>query len=100
MYEYLQALHKRFFQEPRHDKLRQPIEQIRRELVPTLNPSQRRLLLRLLDSQCALKNEISLDSFVAGFKLAAGIAKELETEGLYSYDSEIEERIAQEIHNQ
>ncbi len=94
MYEYLQALHQRFFQEPEHTDLYEEIEKLRHELEGELNPSQRKLLLRLLDVQNYLKNDVSLESFTAGFKLAAGIAKELETNGLYSYDSEVEEDIA------
>ncbi len=93
MYEYLQALHQRFFREPEHTDLHDEIEKLQQELETELNPSQRRLLLRLLDVQGYLKNDVSLESFTAGFKLAAGIAKELEADGLYSYDAEVEEQI-------
>ena len=34
-----------------------------------------------------------IESFAAGFKLAAGIAKELEADGLYSYNAEVDEQI-------
>ncbi len=93
MYEYLQALHQRFFREPEHTDLHDEIEKLRQELEADLNPSQRKLLLRLLDVEGYLKNDISLESFAAGFKLATGIAKELEVDGLYSYDAEVEEQI-------
>lgn len=93
MYEYLQALHQRFFREPEHTDLHEKIEKLRQELEGALNPSQRKCLLRLLDVQGYLKNDVSLESFTAGFKLAAGIAKELEANGLYSYDAEVEEEI-------
>ena len=36
----------------------------------------------------AIRDEVSLASFIAGFKLAWGISRELETDGLYSYDEE------------
>ena len=62
-----------------------------------MNPSQRKLLLRLLDVQGYLKNNVSLENFAAGFKLATEIAKELEADGLYSYDSEVELQIKQDI---
>lgn len=97
MYEYLQALHPRFFQEPEHNDLYEEINVLRQELESNMNPSQRKLLLRLLDVQNYLKNDVSLESFASGFKLAAGIAKELETDGLYSYDAEVELQIKQDI---
>ena len=37
--------------------------------------------------------ESKLMSFTAGFKLAWGMAKELEADGLYSFEREEEERI-------
>ena len=93
MYEYSQALHQRFFQEPEHNDLHEEINTLRQNLENNMNPSQRKLLLRLLDVQSYLKNDVSLESFAAGFKLAAGIAKELETDGLYSYDMEMEKQL-------
>ena len=47
-------------------------------LAEKLIPEDRKCLLRMLDAQNHLKNEVSLESFAAGFKLAAGIAKKLE----------------------
>ena len=38
------------------------------------------------------REKTSLASFIAGFKLAWGIAKELEADGLYSFDYEEEQR--------
>ena len=93
MYEYLQALHQRFFRELEHNDLHEEINTLRQKLEGNMNPSQRKLLLRLLDVQDYLKNDVSLESFAAGFKLAAGIAKELEADGLYSYNAEVEKEI-------
>ena len=93
MYEYLQALHQRFFQEPEYTELHKEIAELRQELEAELNPTQRKILLRLIDVQGYLKNDVSLESFTAGFKLASGIAKELEADGLYSYDAEMEEQM-------
>lgn len=93
MYEYLQALRQRFFREPEHTDLHEEINTLRQELEGELSPSQRKRLLRLLDVQGYLKNDVSLESFASGFKLAAGIAKELEADGLYSYDTDVEEKM-------
>ena len=95
MYEYLQALHQRFFCEAELSALNNDIEAARQKLAEHLDKPKRILLLRLLDAESRLKNEVSLESFAAGFKLAAGIAKELQADGLYSYEEEIEQRIAQ-----
>ena len=45
------------------------------------------------DAQNALLAESTLMSFTAGFKLAWGMVKELETDGLYSFEQEEEEHI-------
>ena len=45
--------------------------------------------------QNALLVDSTLMSFTAGFKLAWGIARELETDGLYSFEKEDEESISE-----
>ena len=54
-------------------------------------------LMHLVDSQNLLKEEISLASFAAGFKLAWGLSKELEADGLYSFDEDETERICRRM---
>ena len=63
MYHYMAALYQRFFQAPDFTELEEEIEQTRQEVR---------------DAQNLLREEISLASFIAGFKLAQEIAKELE----------------------
>ena len=58
-----------------------------------MDDEKRKKLLRLLDAQNILLEEATLMSFTAGFKLAWGMAKELEADGLYSFEREEEERI-------
>ena len=53
-----------------------------------MGEEDKRKLLLIVDSMDAIRDEVSLASFVAGFKLAWGISRELETDGLYSYDEE------------
>ena len=69
------------------------IEYAHEELLRNMDAAGRKKLLRLLDAQNALLAESTLMSFTAGFKLAWGMAKELETDGLYSFEREEEERI-------
>ena len=52
-------------------------EKIRQKLSGQLSQEQRRLLLAYSDELYAYCDEISFRSFVAGFRLAAGIAAEL-----------------------
>lgn len=44
--------------------------------------------MQLVDAQNLLREKTSLASFTAGFKVAWGIAKELEADGLYSFGYE------------
>ena len=69
MNDYMRALHQRFYQEPDFSELEEDIENTRQEVRDCLDKLQRRRLMHLVDSQNLLKEEISLASFTAGFKL-------------------------------
>lgn len=92
MNDYMTALYQRFFQELDFTELEEEIEQARQEVRDCLDKLQRRKLMQLVDAQNLLREKTSLASFTAGFKLAWGIAKELEADGLYSFDYEQEQR--------
>ena len=92
MNDYMTALHQRFYREPDFTELEEEIEQTRQEVRDCLEKLQRRKLMQLVDAQNLLREKTSLASFTAGFKLAWGIAKELEADGLYSFDHEKEQR--------
>ena len=92
MYDYMKALQDRFdYQE--HTELDEQVKSAQEELRRDMDAAGRRKLLRLLDAQNTLLVESKLMSFTAGFKLAWGMAKELETDGLYSFEREEEEHI-------
>ena len=92
MYDYMKALQKRFdYQE--HTELDEQVKSAQEELRRDMDAAGRRKLLRLLDAQNTLLVESKLMSFTAGFKLAWGMAKELEADGLYSFEQEEEEHI-------
>ena len=78
MYHYMAALHQHFFQVPDFTELEEEIEQARQEVRDCLGQPKRRTLMQLVDAQNLLREKISLASFIAGFKLAQEIAKELE----------------------
>ena len=92
MYDYMKALQKRFDRQP-HPELDAQVDRVQAELRRDMDAAGRKKLLRLLDTQNALLAESTLMSFTAGFKLAWGMAKELEADGLYSFEREEEERI-------
>ena len=92
MYDYMKALQKRFDRQE-HGELDEQVKCAQEELRRDMDAAGRRKLLRLLDAQNALLVEAKLMSFAAGFKLAWGMAKELEADGLYSFELEEEEHI-------
>ena len=95
MYEYMRGLHQQFFKEPDFPALRQEINEIHQALTEGRAKPERRKLLKLVDLEAELRDEISLASFVAGFRLAWGIIAELNTEPPYSFAEEEERRMGQ-----
>ena len=88
MHDYMQALQQRFFRKPRCEELRQTVDTTCKELFTRMSDEDKRKLLLIVDSMDAIRDEVSLASFIAGFKLAWGISRELETDGFYSFDEE------------
>ena len=86
MNDYMRALHQRFYREPDFHELEADIENTRQAVRDCLDKLQRRRLMHLVDTQNLLREETSLASFTAGFKLAWEIAKELEADGLHPLD--------------
>ena len=95
MYEYMRALQRQFFREPDFPELRRELNELHRELTEDRPKDERRKLLKLVDLEAELRDEISLASFAAGFRLAWGIIGELNVEPPYSFAEEEERRIGQ-----
>ena len=95
MYEYMRGLHQQFFKEPEFPELRQELNELHQELTEDKPKDDRRKLLKLVDMEAELRDEISLASFVAGFRLAWGIIGELSIEPPYSFAEEEEHRVGQ-----
>ena len=96
VYDYMIALKERFYQ-PSHTEWDDQIQMLRRELANRLDKPHRKKLLRLLDAESMLQEEISLASFVAEFRLATGIAREFSLEESYSFAKETEKYIVQRL---
>ena len=92
MHDYMKALHARFYRETELQKAQEELEQAYREIKARLGQQGQEPLLQLADLENELREETSLTSFIAGFQLGMGIARELEP---YSFEDE-EERQATE----
>ena len=87
MYDYMRALENRFNSKQSYEQ-RQQLETKRQEVATLLDKQGRKKLLRLVDAHTMAQEEIALESFIAGFRLAWGIATELGVNGSYSYEQE------------
>ena len=96
MYDYMKAMQKRFDRQE-YPELAEQIEYAHEDLRRDMDAAGRRKLLRLLDAQNTLLVESKLMSFMAGFKLAAGIAGELGAP--YSFDTDEEQKAKEMITN-
>ena len=94
MYDYMRALHARFCREPELQKVRAELDRSYREIKARLDQQDQETLLQLADLENELREETSLTSFVAGFQLGLGIARELEP---YSFEDEEENRATERV---
>ena len=91
MYDYMRALEDRFSPKSNYAEQRQELEAKRQAVSALLDKQGRKKLLRLVDAHTAAQEEMALSSFIAGFRLAWGIAMELGADGKYSYEQEQEQ---------
>lgn len=91
MRDYMKALQERFdTPSQRTNRLEKKAAKACRQLAAKLSKSEIKLLLRLTDLEDELQENVSLDSFTAGFRLAQGIQQELAPQ--YSFENESERR--------
>ena len=74
MFDYMHGLQTKFFKEPIFPDLEEEISQFHQDLSHHMDKETRKKLLRLIDTIEELQSRISLASFIAGFRLATGIA--------------------------
>jgi len=100
MGDYMRALQQRFDtqRQERLVALNKELSSAVEELRGKLERPERKILLRLIDTAEALRDEQSLVSFTAGFKLAHGIAEELGPR--CSFAKEEEQRACAKMENQ
>ena len=95
MKDHMMALHQRFCKEPECREVRKELEVVLQGLYEVLDRRGQEQLLKLADLENELQDEISLESFSAGFKLALGIAAELAPS--YSFDDDEEQRACEAL---
>ena len=89
MHDYMKALHARFCREPELRSTRAELDQAYKEIKVRLGQQDQETLLQLADLENELREEASLTSFIAGFRLGMGSAGELEP---YCFEDEDERR--------
>ena len=91
----MKALYHRFeIPSERAERLEQEADHAHKQLAKQLGKQQRRLLLRLVDLEAALRDQSCLDSFVSGYRVAHGIHQELlADQPPYNFEDE-DERLA------
>ena len=77
MNELLKALYDGFYEPLPAAKLKAEIEACHQELIERLEKPERRLVLQIIDCKDQIAEDLSIDSFIAGFRLAWKLSQEL-----------------------
>ena len=78
MDEILKLLYDNFYTPPDIAELKQETEDNHRLLIERLEKPERKLVLRIIDAKDSIAEQLSLDSFICGFKLAWRLSIELD----------------------
>ena len=77
MDELLKMLYDTFYEPLPKTGLKQSIKENHQQLIERLEKPERKLVLRIIDAQDQIAENLSTDSFIAGFQLAWRLASEL-----------------------
>ena len=77
MNELLKTLYWNLYIPYKNQEAEQELDDCHKQLVNVLGKPERKLVLRIIDGKDRLADEIGLDSFIFGFKLATQLAHEL-----------------------
>ena len=77
MTEPLKTLYWNLYTPCENQQTEQELDDCHKQLIEVLGKPERRLVLRIIDGKDRLADEIGLDSFIFGFKLATQLAHEL-----------------------
>ena len=95
MHDYMKALYHRFeTPSERAEALEEMVDKAHKQLANRLKKPERKILLRLVDLEAALRDQSCLDSFMSGYRVAHGIHQELlADQPPYNFEEE-DERLA------
>ena len=77
MYDTLKLLYERFYTPLPLEDAEQEIDDCHQQLIDRLEKPERKLVLRIINTQNLIAEERSIDSFLCGFKLAWELSNEL-----------------------
>ena len=77
MNELLKALYDDFYDKLPVTLLKAEIERCHQELIEKLRKPERKLVLQIIDCKDQIAEDLSIDSFIAGFRLAWKLSQEL-----------------------
>ena len=77
MNELLKALYDNFYERPSAVQLKAEVERCHQVLIEKLEKPERRLVLQIIDCKDQIAEDLSIDSFIAGFRLAWKLSQEL-----------------------
>lgn len=77
MNELLKALYDSFYTKLPATQLKAGIERFHQKLIEKLEKPERKLVLQIIDRKDQIAEELSIDSFIAGFRLAWKLSQEL-----------------------
>ena len=77
MNELLKALYDHFYEPLPETELKKEIEDCHHQLIEALDKPERRLVLQIIDDKDHIAENRSIDSFIAGFRLAWQLGNEL-----------------------
>ena len=77
MNELLKALYDNFYEPLPETELKKEIEDCHQQLIEALDKPERRLMLQIIDDKDQIAENKSIDSFIAGFRLAWRLSNEL-----------------------
>ena len=77
MTELLKTLYWNLYTPYENQETKQELDDCHKQLIDVLGKPERKLVLRIIDGKDRLADEIGLDSFIFGFKLATQLTHEL-----------------------
>ena len=77
MNEFLKALYDNFYEKLPAAEIKAEIEECHQVLIDRFEKPERRLVLHIIDCKDQIAEDLSIDSFIAGFRLAWKLSQEL-----------------------